>query len=243
MKLSIITITYNNPALQKTLDSVKFQTLDHSNYEHIIVDNLSSDNTQNIVSKFKVNYIREADFGRYNAMNKGIQASQGEYLLFLNAGDCLHDKNVLSETIDKLDKDIVYGDISGKSLANFNINEQFFIDRTLFHQATFIKKDLFTQIGLYDENLIISSDFDFFIRSIIKKHVSTKYIPLIISDYDPNGISSQKSDLVYQERSLVLSRYFSGIHLFKYIYYKYKFLFPKFFVSWQQKRLASKPKI
>jgi glycosyltransferase involved in cell wall biosynthesis len=243
MRLSIITITFNNPELQKTLESVKSQTLDHAQFEHIVVDNLSSDDTKTIISQYNVTYIREADTGRYNAMNKGIKAATGDYLLFLNAGDCLNNKNVLSQVIDQLDSDIVYGNISNKSLANYPINKQFFIDRTIFHQAAFINKDLFTKYGLYDESLIISSDFDFFIKTIIKYHVSTKYIPLVISDYDSHGISSSNSDLVYQERSLVLSRYFGGIHLFKYFYYKYKFLFPKFIVNWQQRRLNSKPKI
>ena len=250
MTLSLITITHNNPDLQKTLYSVKNQTIYKSRFEHIIVDNFSTDNTQEIInnyiknSPYKITYIREKDTGRYNAMNKGIEIAKGDYLLFLNAGDCLHDKFVLAKVIPQLDNEIVYGDISGKSLSKYTIDKQFFIDRTLFHQATFIKKDLFTKFGLYDEKLVISSDFDFFIKAIIVNHATTKHLPLVITDYDQQGISSQKSDLVYQERALILARYFGGLNnYFKYFYYKNKYLFPKFFVNWQQQRLAAKPKI
>lgn len=253
MTISIITITFNDPALQETLDSISSQSLDRRKFEHIIIDNFSTDNTEKIVkkyqksSKYSVIYIREKDNGRYQAMNKGIKASKGDYLLFLNAGDCLHDKNVLSEATGKLDRDIVYGDILGKSLSQFRINKEFFIDRTLFHQATFIKRDLFHKYGLYDENLVISSDFDFFIKAIIVNHATTKYLPIVVSDYDQTGISSQKSDLVYQERALVLSRYTTGkikiYHILKYIYYRSKKYLPVFLIKIQQKRLNSQPKI
>jgi len=214
---------------------------------------MSSDDAPNVVAnyqssvKYKVIYIREPDNGRYQGMNKGIKAATGEYLLFLNAGDYLHDKDVIKKVTSQLDKEIVYGDIKGKSLANFNINSQFFIDRTLFHQATFIKKDLFEKHGLYDESLVISSDFDFFIKNIIKFYASTKYIPIIVTDYDTTGISSSQSDLVYEERAKVITRYYTGktyiYHLLKYLYYHYKKYLPKSFVSIQQKRLEAQPKI
>ena len=248
---SIITITSDNPSLASTIKSVKSQSV-NSNFEHIIIDNLSTDYTKQIVERyqksvsFPVIYIREKDNGRYEAMNKGIKMATGEYLLFLNAGDSLFNKNVLKKVINYLGPDIIYGDIADNSLANFKINHNFFIDRTLFHQATFIKKDLFIKYGLYDENLIISGDFDFFIKTIIKKNVSTKYLPFVISKYDRHGISSQNFDLVYRERAQVIMRYYTGkqyyYNLFKYLYYKYKKYFPKNIVKYQQKRLEKQPK-
>lgn len=252
-KISLITITSNNLGIKETLNSVVSQNISSSKIEHIIVDNFSTDNTEIIVKNYQKQakhhtvYIREKDTGRYNAMNKGILAATGKYLLFLNAGDKLHQHDVLSTILKYLDTDIVYGDITGLSLKKFSINRQFFIDRNLFHQATFIKRSLFDKVGLYDETLIISGDFDFFIKAIIKHHVSTSYLPLTISDYDPNGISSQQSDLVYGERALVITRYYSGLiylyNLIKYLYYKNKKLFPGFITRYQSVRLQNKPKI
>lgn len=262
--LSIITITYNNPGLQKTLDSVQLQNIDSNKIEHIIIDNLSTDNTPIIIKKYKksvkysVIYIREKDTGRYNAMNKGIIHSKGKYLLFLNAGDTIYNKNILSEIFEKniFNEDIIYGDImmiknenqkEQWSLADYKINKQFFIDRTIFHQAAFIKKELFNKYGLYNEKYQIVGDFDFFIKTIIKNNVNIKYLPLIISNYDANGISGQMSDLFLSERTKVILKYYSGkqyfYNLLKHIYYKNKKYFPKILVKLQQQHLSSKPKV
>ena len=125
--LSIITITSNNQGIQKTLDSVELQKINPNKIEHLIIDNLSSDNTSKIVqkyqktAKYQVTYIREKDTGRYNAMNKGIANSKGKYLLFLNAGDSLHNSETLSKVLPKLTADIVYGDIQDKSLKKYSI--------------------------------------------------------------------------------------------------------------------------
>jgi len=251
--LSIITITYNNQNLKKTLNSVKNQKVNSDKIEHIIIDNLSSDDTPQTVKKYQktvkypVIYIREKDTGRYNAMNKGIVNSKGKYLLFLNAGDSLHNSKTLLKVLPNLTTDIVYGDIQDKSLNKYPINQLFFLDHTLFHQATFIKRSLFEKYGFYDESLIISGDFDFFIKTIIKHHATTTYLPIVIADYDRQGISSQKTDLVYQERAKIITRYYSGKIYFynylKYLYYRYKKYLPKFLINLQQKRLATKPKI
>lgn len=109
MKLSIITITYNNLAgLRRTAESVLAQTV--NDFEWIVVDGASTDGTKeyfdaiaannagraNVVAdnlqtcKFaNLQIISEPDSGIYNAMNKGIRLAHGEYIQILNAGDCL----------------------------------------------------------------------------------------------------------------------------------------------------------
>jgi len=264
VKLSIITITYNNPDLYKTLSSVQHQNIDHTQISHIIVDNLSTDNTSEIVKKYKnsvnypVIYIREKDFGRYNAMNKGIKKSNSEYLLFLNAGDSLYDSNVLSKVFEKskYTEDILYGDIlvvtdqkkkTKWSLAKYPINQQFFLDRTIFHQSAFIKNELFQELGPYNEKYKIVGDYEFFIRAIIKNHCSTRYLPYTISKYDTHGISSILSDKLILERTSVIMDYYSGktylYNFIKHFYYQNKKYFPKCLIKIQQQRLQFKPKI
>ena len=100
MKLSIITINYNNAAgLKKTLDSVAAQT--YTDFEHIIVDGASTDGSVDeiiaysqspIANRHKIIWLSEPDTGIYNAMNKGIKKASGDYLLFLNSGDFLVEK-------------------------------------------------------------------------------------------------------------------------------------------------------
>ena len=137
MKLSIITINYNNAeGLRKTLASVASQTF--RDFEHIIVDGGSTDDSVEIIREYtsangaqgggcqtgqksqtgrtkecpQIRWISEKDNGIYNAMNKGTKIATGEYLLYLNSGDYLVDNVVLSNVFDcNFTEDIVYGDL------------------------------------------------------------------------------------------------------------------------------------
>ena len=97
MLFSIITVSFNAAGtIARTLASVDRQTF--TDYEHLIVDGASSDGTQECVAGMKNprrRIISERDKGIYDAMNKGIAATTGTYLIFLNAGDKFHDANTL----------------------------------------------------------------------------------------------------------------------------------------------------
>ncbi len=106
MKISIITVTYNSSkTLKDTLESVLKQT--YKNYEHIIVDGLSKDNTMQIVKEYeekyngKLRYISEEDSGLYDAMNKGIKMAAGDIIGILNSDDIYAHENVLQEIVEK----------------------------------------------------------------------------------------------------------------------------------------------
>lgn len=106
MKISIITVTYNSEkTLKDTLESVLKQT--YKDYEHIIVDGLSKDNTIEIVKEYekryngKLRYISEKDTGLYDAMNKGIKMATGDIIGILNSDDIYAHENVLQEIAKK----------------------------------------------------------------------------------------------------------------------------------------------
>lgn len=106
MKISIITVTYNSAkTLKETLESVLKQK--YTNYEHIIVDGLSKDNTIEIVKEYeekyngKLKYISEKDTGLYDAMNKGIKMATGDIIGILNSDDIYAHENVLQEIAEK----------------------------------------------------------------------------------------------------------------------------------------------
>lgn len=202
MKFSIITVNLNNHAgLLNTIESVVNQTF--TGFEFIIIDGGSNDGSREIVETFttKLSYwVSEPDRGIYHAMNKGITKATGEYLLFLNSGDFLVDKTVM-ERLLKFDfcEDIVAGDCNvseyGKVIFHATppneISLSAFYGRTIPHQSTFIRRELFNNIGLYSENYWIHSDLEFFIKALILKECSYRHLPLTISDYNIEGISGK----------------------------------------------------
>ena len=100
-KISIITVTYNCEAVvEATILSVATQT--YSNIEHIIVDGQSTDQTFDIVSRYRENLshcLSEPDRGLYDAMNKGLGLATGEYVFFLNSGDIFASADALARLI------------------------------------------------------------------------------------------------------------------------------------------------
>ena len=116
MKITIITPTFNSDKnIYKNISSVSQQT--YKNWEQIIIDNNSTDNTLPIINKFnekKIKIIKEKDEGIFDAINKGIINSSGEIISILHSDDFYHDNNVLNliaETYKNVKSDIIYGNI------------------------------------------------------------------------------------------------------------------------------------
>lgn len=207
MRLSIITINYNNAAgLKKTLDSVASQTC--TDFEHIIVDGASTDGSVDeiivysqspIANRHKITWLSEPDTGIYNAMNKGIKLAKGEYLLFLNSGDFLVASNILERVFaQNLDVDIINAQCNvsdnGKViwtspyLSKVTLKDLYFVG--LPHQSTFIRRILFDKYGMYREDFRYNSDMDFWYRSIAIGNATTSGIDIVTTDYNLDGIST-----------------------------------------------------
>ncbi|TDS11100.1 glycosyltransferase involved in cell wall biosynthesis [Sphingobacterium paludis] len=219
VKLSIVTINLNNrKGLQKTFNSILMQSFQQ--FEYIVVDGLSSDGSrEDIKSNNRINKcICEIDTGVYDAMNKGIAIASGEYVLFLNSGDILHDDDTLSGILKHLEHfDIIYGDllfVSADKPYVYNypakLTFSFLLNASLGHPATFIKKSLFDKYGYYDTSFRIAADWVFFMKTIVKENVTTKHIPMVIADFDTDGLSSQVENIaaILTERKLFLEREF-----------------------------------
>ena len=222
--ISIITVCYNEPNLENTCLSVVNQ--EFQNFEWIVIDGGSDKKTLDTFNKYKsrINYfISEKDSGIYNAMNKGILASKGEYLLFLNAGDCLFNSQNLKLAIEKFDKnnDVFYckGAFNiDKKLISWKIpsllTETFFYKTALFHQSTFFKRNLFKKYGLYDEKYKIASDWKYLLM-LYKSNCFFQYIDEVISINDCNGISSTNKELSKTERTNILKQFYTEKQLLK----------------------------
>ncbi len=199
--LCIITINYNNASgLLKTIESVVNQT--EKPFEYIVIDGGSKDDSLKHIQQYasEINYwVSEPDKGIYNAMNKGITAAKADYLLFLNSGDCLVDKEVVALVNKHLtaNESIIYGnlqlikngvvttEISPKKIGIYEL-----IISTIWHPTAFIKRNLFLNYGLYNEQLSIVADYEFFVRCIVKHKVNSKHIHLPITLFDLTGVSN-----------------------------------------------------
>jgi GT2 family glycosyltransferase len=220
MKLSIITINYNDAiGLEKTIQSVIEQ--DFNDYEYIVIDGGSSDNSKSIIEKYQskiTHWVSEKDKGIYNAMNKGIAKASGEYCLFINSGDFIAKSNVLTKMLEhQYTADIIYGNMIidwgegkleyGKMPSKITFH-QMFID-TLWHPVSLIKRNLFEKYGNYNENYKMVADYDFFFNVIIMKNASLQYIDMNVAVYNMKGLSSieENKNLEQSERQAVLINY------------------------------------
>ena len=203
MTLSIITINKNNAAgLERTCQSVVCQTFE--NFEWIVIDGASNDTSVDIINKYayKMAYwISEPDTGIYNAMNKGIRKAQGEYCLFLNSGDWLISSSTLESVFNEINStfpaDIYFSDLvkSDGTVNHYskNITINDLLDGPISHQNSLIRRSLFVEHGYYNENLRISSDWEFFLKESWKYKTKFSHIETNISIFDVHGIGSQVS--------------------------------------------------
>lgn len=161
-------------------------------------------------------FFSEPDSGIYNAMNKGIRMAKGEYLQFLNSGDCLAAPDVTEKMLDAIPEDcnLFYGNML-KQLPKRILRDMSFAGRmptmldfytgTLNHSSAYIKRSLFETYGLYDETLKIVSDWKWYLQVIAMNRVVPLYKDIDVTLFDMGGISTVNSNLEEIERKQVLS--------------------------------------
>lgn len=219
MKYSIITINYNNKeGLRRTIESVINQSF--RDFEFIVIDGGSTDGSLDILHEYNADityWISEPDKGIYNAMNKGIDKASGEYLNFMNSGDCYYDREVLYKIANSsLDSDMIigkdywYNPKTGKDFATIlplKLEMFTFYKGSLPHQSTFFKRVLFRE-DKYDENLKVVADWKFYILSIIGKGCSVSYINIIICRKDlEDGVGYSLAELAKSEKEAFIANY------------------------------------
>lgn len=217
MKYSIIIATYNaEEKIANTLNSICEQRC--KDYEIIIIDGNSMDNTLNIVDRYKKKFcnltcVSEKDNGIYDAMNKGINLANGEYTIFLGAGDCLYDNTTLEEVSKLGNKDILCGKVvlnsAEKEVCDTKIGFAYLLKRhPICHQQLFARTYLL-KMNPFNLSYKIAADQDWIMR-MIKKKVSIQYINLSVCLYDVSGVSNSGDtrELGIYEFSLIQKKYF-----------------------------------
>lgn len=222
---SVITVTYNaEKVLEDTIQSVIAQTYRH--IEYIIVDGASKDGTLNIIRKYSPHIqrlISEPDRGLYDAMNKGIAAATGDYLCFLNAGDCFHEDDTLQQIVHSLHgkklPDVIYGETAIVNAQRHFVRmrrlstpevltwKSFKQGMLVCHQAFFAKRELAEPYNLAYR---YSADFDWCIR-VMKKSRTLHNTHLTLIDYLEEGMTTRNHKASLKERFRIMAKHYGWI--------------------------------
>lgn len=216
MKISIITINYNNrDGLQNTIDSIVRQTW--RNFEWIVIDGGSSDGSKELIEQYQENFAywcSEPDNGVYHAMNKGVAQATGDYVNFMNSGDSFYDENVLFNLMKREPTaDVLVGQVhcmgSDKiinSLNGRNVDFKCVYDG-FCHQGTFTKLELLHKYP-FDESLKIVSDWKFWLQTLALDNKTIQDVEIVVANYDMTGLSTIHAKERDEERLFVLKDMF-----------------------------------
>lgn len=188
----------------------------YNNLEIIIIDGGSTDGTVKKISEYKnqlSHFISEADKGIYDAMNKGISHSTGEWIYFLGSDDTLSE-GVLNYVFNEKkfeSADVIYGDVVEKGTGKV-YGGSFDLSRLLFenpcHQAIFYKVSIIEKFGNFNLRFKIFADYDLNMKLFCSSIVKIDHIEKVIAVYNENGYSKANPDrLFYKEKLGLFSSY------------------------------------
>lgn len=235
--ISIITVTYNAElTIERTLQSVESQS--YPRIEHLIIDGCSTDHTMSHVQRYVerngenkhlIRVLREPDKGLYDAMNKGIQQATGYYLVFLNAGDKLHEPTTIEQIVEQMrwqrnqvNYAVIYGetdlvDNEGRFLRHRRLQapehltaKSFLQGMLVCHQSFYVRTDI-AHTELYDLRYRYSADYDWCIR--IMKRAERRRLRflnthLILTDYLSEGLTTKNHRRSLLERLRLMGRHY-----------------------------------
>lgn len=204
--ISVITVCYNaGDTLGRALESLRNQT--SKDYESIVVDGLSNDNTAAVVKEYSdvvSQFVSEKDSGIYDAMNKGIALAKGDYIAFLNADD-----SYLPDTIERVlnaieelpNPNVVYGNLIKERVIENKIYtrlEKPNIERMketmgVFHPASFCQASLFERFGIFDLRFKLAADYHWMLK-VYLGGVKFHYIDAALAKFSVAGASNQSCE-------------------------------------------------
>lgn len=212
---SIIVVCLNaGDRLAKTVESILAQK--YENYEIVIKDGGSKDGSvQKIKDKYEnkdmykhIKIYEQKDSSIYDAMNQAVRLANGDYCIFLNAGDDFYDETVLGKIADGIKNesypDIVYGNLYHKALdtviySSPEINDFACYRNVPCHQTCFYKRNMFDERG-YNPEYNVRADYEHFLWCYFAKKARIVYIPEIVSSYEGGGYSETKENLKLSAR-------------------------------------------
>lgn len=224
--VSVITPCWNSAMyIEQTILSVINQT--YINIEFIIIDGGSSDNTVEIIKKYRDSiayWVSEPDDGMYHAINKGMSRAKGQIIAYLNSDD-LYYPDTVSKAVgflnDNPTADLIYGNLDFINIAGIklftHIYPAFNWDRfvganyaMIGQPSAFWRRGLLEKVGMFDESLRMASDFDFFIRA--GKVAKLVHVPDVLAAFriHPTSLTSSQSRLGDEEVCRLHQKYIEG---------------------------------
>ncbi len=210
MKISIITACFNSGGtLRDTMRSVLSQSF--ADWEHIIVDGNSKDDTVDIIRELEPEYenrlkwVSEPDRGIYDAMNKGLDMATGDVIGILNSDDFFSGPEVLERINAELESrriDAVYGDIHFVESARLNDCARYYSSRFFHpwmmifgyqpaHPSFYCRRKCYRKFGGFDISFRVAADFENMLRLIYINRIKIRYIPLDFVTMRTGGASTK----------------------------------------------------
>ena len=211
--ISVVTIVYNDCShIERTIQSVLNQ--DYPEVDYIVVDGLSTDGTSDIISNYasQINtFVSEKDKGIYDAMNKGLRLAVGDYIIFMNSGDCFSDNSVLSQIVQciksfEVRPVMVYGDYRQSYEFGFSpvipsrSYKKAWYGAFASHQSTLYNLHFLRDYNIcYDLSYKIAADYKLNLEVVKNANDAIEKINLCISDFDMTGVSQTNQSKGLQE--------------------------------------------
>lgn len=192
MIVTIITVCRNHAQeLERTIRSVESQTWQEK--EYLVIDGASTDDTLDVIKAHEASitrWVSEPDQGIYDAMNKGVKMAQGEWVIFMNAGDTFAGDDTLQRVFgNPLDADVIYGDvIKGelvkKAEAPRNAHRMFYC-----HQSAFVRTSCLREFP-FDIRHRMSADFKQ-VKQLFLSGKRFRQLDFPVANFDTQGVSNR----------------------------------------------------
>ena len=225
IKFSIITVCLNaGNDLLETVESTLKQS--YSEFEIIVKDGFSKDESIcKLPQDKRIHLVQKKDTGIYDAMNQGIEVAQGDYMIFMNAGDKFYDSEVLKRIADGIEEtsgDLYYGRCYNQILdvvdpAPKKMTKYFCYRSMICHQATIYKTNMLKKRG-YDVSYTVSADRERMLYAVIKEKARCVYLPVVVVAFQGGGFctTDKAKRLLANEKERLTKTYFSAAERLKY---------------------------
>lgn len=213
--------------MEETIRSTVVQR--YPSLELIIIDNASKDMSVEVIKKYEKHiayWVSESDKGIYDAFNKGIKISSGDWLYFIGSGDKLVGDDVISRIFSVCeDVDLIYGNVYFHHYGNIypgKFSKRRFVEQNICQQGIFYHRRLFERFGMFETKYPVLADYVFNMRCFGDKQVRTRFVDEVIAFFEGGGASATKQDSnFWQEKEGLIKKYL-GISCWIYFTIKYR---------------------
>lgn len=225
---SIITPSYNAGAkLEESFTSVMEQA--EGLFDYWIIDGASSDSTRDWLAGRNqpgFHWISEKDSGVYDAMNKGINLSEGRFLLFLGAGDQLLPGS-LQQMADFIQRNpsprprFIYGDVrdlqTGQPYTFGHYSKIRVCRENICHQGIFYERPIFDLLGQYELRYPIMADWAYNLKCFGSSQIRKLHFPSMVADFEGGGLCTHTGDAAFaRDRRQLIAERIGPFHAFRY---------------------------